>query len=294
MHNCHHSKKILLDLIRMPNNFSKYELSPLIMRALLGVAFLFAPVGAVWSESVLPALGKVWLEKQVSDPERGGQTGRSLTPMQDTLFKFADGKYQSVFSRITLAIPIIEDERQVSVRESVVSVRPNNIPITSHVIFIPGAIGAAPNTADGVSAVVVTLMRDDRPKDRESILTRFEPDNDGVRALYARQGAEYSRVQTNMGDAVQRVLRNRSGVDPFPYQSMAEGGDELVSLGITRYVVAPNDSLIEFSQVIPCRKRAELDCKQKAIGNMDRFMSGVSDFLLIGQVLKSTAPSKKR
>lgn len=265
-----------------------------VMRAPIAVLCLFLPVGSVWSDNLLPTLGKVWLEKQVSNPEGGLQTGRSLTPMPDTLFKYADGKYQSVFSRITLAVPVIENELQVSVRESVVSARPNNVPITSHVIFIPGATGAAPATAEGVSAVVVTLLRDDRPKDSESILARFEPPNDGVRALYARQGTEYSRVQTNFGEAVQRVLRNRSAVDPFPYQSIAQGGAELISLGFTRYVVAPNDSLIEFSQVVPCAKQTEPECKQKASNSMDRFMAGVSQFLLIGDVLTNMSPTDKR
>lgn len=270
------------------NAFCKFFRTP------IAVLCLLLPAGAVWSESALPALGKVWLEKQVSNPEGGLQTGRALTPMPTTLFTYADRKYQSVFSRITLTIPVIENELQVSVRESVVSARPNNVPITSHVIFIPGATGAAPATAAGVSAVVVTLLRDDRPKDTESILTQFEPANEGVRALYGRQGTEYSRVKTNLGQAVQRVLRNRTAVDPFPYQSVAQGGEELISMGVTRYVVSPNDSLIEFSQVVPCNKQTELECKQKASNSMDRFMSGVSEFLLIGDVLKTMPSTDKK
>jgi hypothetical protein len=274
--------------------FSKLYIFCKPLRAPIAVLCLLLPAGAVWSENALPTLGKVWLEKQVSNPEGGLQTGRSLTPMPDTHFKYADGKYQSVFSRITMAIPVIGNELQVSVRESVVSARANNVPITSHVIFIPGATGAAPATAEGVSAVVVTLLRDDRPKDSQSVLTQFEPPNDGVRALYARQGAEYSRVKTNFGEAVQRVLRNRSAVDPFPYQSVAQGGADLISLGVTRHVVAPNDSLIEFSQVVPCTKQTESECKQKASISMDRFMSGVSEFLLISDVLKSMPSTDKR
>lgn len=271
-----------------PNTFCK------MLRAQIAALAIFGVSGAAWSENALPTLGKVWLEKQVANPEGSLQTGRSMTPMPDTLFKYANGKYQSVFSRITLAIPVIENETQVSVRESVVSARANNVPITSHVIFIPGATGAAPATAEGVSAIVVTLLRDDRPKDSASVLTQFEPPNDGVRALYARQGAEYSRLKTNFGEAVQRVLRNRSAVDPFPYQSVAQGGADLISLGVTRYVVAPNDSLIEFSQVVPCAKQTESECKQKASNSMDRFMAGVSEFLLIGDTLKTMPSTEKR
>ncbi len=236
----------------------------------------------VAAQDAYPKLGKLWLENQVSNPEGKAQTGRMLVPLPDDFYKYADGKYQSILSRITVAVPVIGNESVISVRESVIARRPNGFPITSHVLFVPGAMGMAPSNQDGVSAIVVTLLRDDRPKDGESVLSQFEPPNEGVRAVYAKQGVDFSRVKTNMGDGVQRVIRNRLANEPFPYKVQIRGGSELVSIGVTRYVVAPNDSLLEFSQVVPCTNSSESDCRQRALDMMQKFMTGVSDFLLVG------------
>lgn len=248
-------------------------------------AILTMPCWAV-TETVNPSLGKRWFETQLANPESKEPTGRQLVALPDNFYKYSEGNYQSVLSRMTIAVPVIGSESQVSVRESVVSRRPNGVPITSHVMFIPGAIGAAPSNEDGVSAVVVTLLREDRPKDSESVLRSFEPTNDDARKALALQGMEYNRLSTNMGVAVQRIVRNRLVDDPFPYLMRVRAGEGFGSFGVTRYVVAPNDSLIEFSQVVPCGGLVEGECKQKALTRMNVFMAGVREFLLAGNVYK--------
>lgn len=248
----------------------------LIVTGLVAAAFT-----AVAAEVSPPTLGKTWMETQITNPESPGQTGRKLVPLAENAYSYKDGNYKSVLSRISVGVPVLGTETQVSVRESVLSRRANGLPITSHVLFIPGPLGAAPDSKDGVSAIVVTLLRDDRPKEAPTVLSQFVPPDESSRAALAQRGVTFSRVPTNMGEAVQRIVRNRAANDPFPYQVHQRPEVDVMTMGVTRYVVAPNDSLIEFSQVVPCNGERERECSNRAIDLMQRFMASVSEFLTI-------------
>ena len=244
---------------------------------LLTWVFLLVPA----SVGAQPRLGKLWLESQLGDPERGVQTGRGMTELPVAAYRFDGGVYESIASRIALSLPVFRDEAVVSVRESIIARRPDGSFITTHVLFVPGPVGLGLLTDEGVSAVVVTRLRDDRPKDRESVLRQFEPPNEQARAAMAQRGVEYDRVGTNMGQAVQRVVRNRAANEPFPYRMQLSTDQALRSIGASRYVIAEGDSLIEFSQVYPCAQQSETDCRSNAVSALDRFMAGVKHFLTL-------------
>lgn len=261
-------------------------LTSLIPKAVVSAAMALSAC-AVLASTAAPQLGERWWEAALGNPEGGGQTGRTLRPLPDTFYSYQDGRYQSVFSRLLLDLPVIGAETAVSVREAVISTRPDGrTPITSHLLFMPGAASSEAKTHDGVSAVVVTLLRDDRPKDAASVLRQFEPDSEAVRQQSLQQGVVYSRIPTRMGEAVQRMVRNRSALGPFPYDVRIDPQPSLVSVGISRFVVLSNDSLLEFSQVIPCGAQNEADCQQRAVAVMDRFMGGVHNFFLISNFVK--------
>lgn len=242
---------------------------------------LAATFTAVGAEVSPPTLGKTWMEVQIANPESPGQTGRKLVPLADNFYTYKDGNYKSVMSRISVSVPVLGTETQVSVRESVLSRRANGFPITSHVLFLPGPLGAAPDSKDGVSAIVVTLLRDDRPKEASTVLSQFVPPDESSRVALAQKGVNFSRVSTPLGEAVQRIVRNRAANDPFPYQVQQRPDVDVTTMGVTRYVVAPNDSLIEFSQVVPCNGEREKECSNRAVDLMQRFMASVSEFLTI-------------
>ncbi len=258
-----------------------------VLRIAFGWSLLISVSSAIAADGSFPVLGMTWMETQVANPESAGQTGRKLVPLPGNLYSYKDGKYKSVMTRITLDVPVIGAEKQVSVRESVLSRRPNGLPITSHVIFTPGAVGAAPNSKDGVSAVVVTLLREDRSKDASGILSQFLPSDENARAAMAQRGVFFNVVPTHLGGAVQRIVRNREAVDPFPYQVRQLPGAAVTTVGVSRYVVAPNDSLLEFSQVVPCNGEPESICSNRAVESLQRFMGSVSEFLTIDSQLRN-------
>ena len=202
---------------------------------------------AVWvsgvrgEESQELGLGKAWAETVLGDPERAPQTGRGLAPLPETAYSFKSGSYQSVVSRISLKLPRVGDERVVSVREAVVFRRPDGQAITTHVIFVPGPIGMVADDTNGVSAVVVTRLRDDRPKDRESVLRRFEPASDQERRGMEAAGLSSTRVMTQLGEAVQRIIPNRLTEDPFPYRTKLRTSESVVTMGISRVAVVEGE-----------------------------------------------------
>ena len=231
-----------------------------------------------------PALGKVWSETLLGDPQRaGGETGRGLKVMPESAYTFENGMYKSVVSRIKLKLPQLDSETHVSVREAVVSRRPDGTVITSHIVFVPDALGMASPPERGVSAIVVTRLRDDRPKDRESVLKTWEPPTEEQRLNYEKAGIFHSRIRTPQGEHVlQRVILNRAFIEPFPYQTRVAQGNAQ-SVGISRFVVIEGDSLIEFSQIVPCGSMEALQCRQVATDVADRFVDGVAEFLIFPQ-----------
>jgi len=227
-----------------------------------------------------PSLGKVWAETPLGDPAKSAETGRGLRPMPESAFKFEGGIYRSVVSRISLTLPRIGNEQVVSVREAVVYRRADGQTATSHVLFVPDRVGTSLNPSDGVSAVVVTRLRDDRPKDRESILRSWEPQTEQQRQGMEAAGAFHRRVQTGFGEAVERLILNRTATEPFPYKTNLDRGPAVKTVGVSRFVVIGTDSFVEFSQVFPCGQLAAEACRTAAIESSDRFLAGVREFLI--------------
>jgi hypothetical protein len=154
----------------------------------------------------------------------------------------SEGIYSSPYQGYQLRIPKVAGNPRVHVHQSLVSKRPDGTVITSHVLFIPdGGYGAA--------AVVVTRLRDDRPKDTASILSQFEPSSPDQYPLYEKQGVTYRRLSGEFGPSVQRTIRNRAFSWHFPYRVSVEPSHPKGTVGISRYVVM-GDYFCEFSVIV--------------------------------------------
>jgi hypothetical protein len=253
---------------------------------IIGSALLTAAVLAQAQTQQPPTPGSVWFEQVLGNVEKpGDQTGRKLQQItgNQQLYSFKNGQYTSVLSRISLKLPRIGAEDKVTVREGVPYRRADGEIATTHLVILPDAMAPAPTTdKQAISAVVVTRLRDDRPKDRESVLHRWEPSSQSEREQQHRQGIETTRVVLpRWGEAVQRVISNRASVEPFPYHTRILNSPTVQTVGISRFIVAGQDSFIEFSQIVPCDGRSADDCKAQAIASADQFMDGVVEFLIL-------------
>lgn len=241
--------------------------------------FLFSPFASA-QDVPSPKLGPVWSETPFGNPENSNQqTGRGLSPLPPSSFKF-DGKlYQSVVSRVTLALPLLTDEMTIGVREAVISRRPDGSPITTHLMFVPGGYAAALSDNQAISALVVTRLRDDRPKTPKVVLESWEPPAAHRDAL-ERSGVTQTRINTKLlGETIQRVIVNRSSTEPFPYQTKILRSQKVETIGITRVGVIAEDSFLEFSQILPCGSMTKEICTDRAIELADKFMGSVTQFL---------------
>src|SRR5262249_24941598 len=100
------------------------------------------------------------------------------------------------------------------------------------------------------------------------------------KAMEAR-GVEFARIQTGLGEGLERLVPNRTADANFPYRTHTdETAKQLRSLGVTRYLVSGEQALLEFSQVFPCRELAADACRAAALKASDRFVQGVSSFVL--------------
>jgi hypothetical protein len=216
----------------------------------------------------------------MGNPETAGnQTGRSLSPLSKDAYKFDGTEYQSIVSRIKLKLPRIGQEKTVSIREAVVFKRPDGQVATSHVLFAPNPWGPTYDTNLGASAVVVTRLREDRSKERDSVLSKFEPPSAAQREQHAKVGILYARVPSSLGESLRRIIRNRVFDEPFPYQTRVLNIPDTRSVGVSRFLVVEDDSLLEFSQIFPCGALKDEECTQKAVLVSDAFVEGVSQFL---------------
>jgi hypothetical protein len=88
-------------------------------------------------------------------------------------------------------------------------------------------------------------------------------------------------VETNLGPALQMVFRNRANTPlHFPGQVMGGGPFDgtTANYGVSRFVAVSPDTLIQFSQIVPCRGRSDADCKAAALQSLDAFVRGVVEF----------------
>jgi hypothetical protein len=237
--------------------------------------------GAAASPAQGPALGQVLQESLVPVPGKPGESTREFKPLPTGAYRFDNGEYRSGVSGLTLRLPQVRDEKVVSVREAVVIAQGKEVG-TSHVMFVPGPDGTKVDPLGPVSVVVVTRLRADRPHDRESVLRAWEPRTPEQRKAMEARGIEFARIQTGLGEGLERLVPNRIADANFPYRTHTdETARQLRSVGVTRYLVSGDKALLEFSQVFPCRMLAEPACKQAALKASDEFVQGVASFMLI-------------
>ncbi len=204
---------------------------------------------------------------------------RQLRSLSKDAYEIKDGLYRSVVSRITLRIPRIGDETFVDVREAVSLFRVDGTAATTHIMFdVDGTKNDAAISQDAQSAVIVTRLRDDRPKDVDSVLATLDG-GEQRRALLTKQGGfSYTRIETSLGPALQRVIRNRANTRRFPYDIAQLNGSGTMTYGVTAFVIVGTDSLVELSQLFPCGKRSDADCQTAALKAHEEFVSGVTEF----------------
>lgn len=228
-----------------------------------------------------PALGKVLQEEIVPVAGKPGESRREFKPLPQGAYQFQGGEYRSGVSALTMKLPQLRDEKVVSVREAVVRSHGKEVD-TSHVMFVPDPEGLAVDPLGPASVVVVTRLREDRPHDRESVLKAWEPRTPEQRKAMEARGVEFHRIQTGLGEGLERIVPNRVADANFPYRTHTdEAARPLKSVGVTRYLVSSDKALLEFSQVFPCRELAAEACKAEALKASDRFVQGVSSFVLV-------------
>jgi hypothetical protein len=246
---------------------------------------LCAAAGAQQAPTV--TLGRVLQEQIVPTPGKPGETSRSFKPLPEGAYRFELGEYSSGASGLVLKLPQLRDEKVVSVREAVVIRRPDGDPETSHVLFVPDPEGIAMDPLGPVSIVVVTRLRADLPHDRESVLKAWEPRTPEQRKAMEARGVEFHRIKTGLGEGLERIVPNRVADVNFPYRTHTnEQAKQVRSVGVTRYLVSQDKALLEFSQVFPCRELVGDACKEAALRASDRFVQGVSSFVLFSNPSK--------
>ena len=221
----------------------------------------------------------VRFEKLSAGVERpaGRPVVREMSPMPETLYVAKDGIYRSAMSRIALRVPRIDEEKLVDVREAVTFVRADGSPATTHIMFDPDGTRAANGPMDAQSTIVVTRLRDDRPKGAEHVLAGIDGGEERRVALMGR-GVDYFRVTTKMGLGLMRVIRNRAHSWRFPYDISLLQDSSAVTYGVTTFVVVGSDSLVEFSQLFPCGQRSDAACRNAALKVSEAFVNGVVGF----------------
>ncbi len=180
-----------------------------------------------------------------SSPETTSTPSFKTSPVERTGVITEDGIYKSPFHGFQLKIPKVADSTQIRVIQSIISRRPDGSPVTGDVMFLP-------NDSYGASALVVTRIRDDRPKDTESVLSNFTPPNENELAKAKQKGITYKRLDTVYGATLQRTIKNRRVTQYFPYQVGVDNSGTVSTVGISRFSVAGN-FLLEFVVIADSR-----------------------------------------
>lgn len=164
------------------------------------------------------------------------------SPIKDFKNIVIDGIYKSPYHGYEIAVPSVFGSHKISVHQALVSKRPDGTPITSHVLFIP------PNGSNA-AGLVVTRLREDRPKDAASVLRRFKPQSEEHSQALEKQGVLYKSYQGKHGEILERQIKNRTFTYHFPYRINTARSSEMKSLGISRYYVA-GDYFYEFTVLL--------------------------------------------
>lgn len=172
-------------------------------------------------------------------PSAPSHSSRKVESMEGVV---ENGTYLSPYHGYQIRIPKVANNSRVHVHQSLVSRRPDGTAITSHVLFVPdGGYGA--------EALVVTRLRDDRPKEPAAILSQFEPRSAAEYPLYERQGVTFRKMDSPLGPTLQRTIRNRAFSWHFPYRVAVDPSHPKGTVGVSRYVVT-GDFLCEFSVIV--------------------------------------------
>lgn len=180
-----------------------------------------------------------------SSPEITSKPSIKTTPIEKSGVVIENGIYKSPFHGFQLKIPSVADSTQIRVIQSIISRRPDGSPITGDVMLLP-------NDSYGAFALVITRLRDDRPKDTENILSKFTPPNEVELAKAEQQGVTYKRIDTTYGVSLQRTIKNRRITQYFPYQIAVDNSGTIRSVGISRFSVV-GDFLLEFVVIADSR-----------------------------------------
>lgn len=163
----------------------------------------------------------------------------------------SEGIYSSPYQGYQVKIPRVAENPRVHVHQALISRRPDGTPITSHVLFIP-------DSGYGAAAIVVTRLRDDRPKDAASVLSRFEPRSVDEYKAYEQRGITFRKLNGQLGPAVQRAITNRAFSWHFPYRVAVDSSYPRGTLGVSRYVVV-DQFLCEFSVIVDGSRASSAD-----------------------------------
>lgn len=204
----------------------------------------------------------------------GAPDGPSAPPhysrkLDSTEGTVSNGIYSSPYQGYRIKIPIVANNPRVHVHQALVSRRPDGTVVTSHVLFIP-------DSGYGAEAMVVTRLRDDKPKNSTAILAQFEPRSATDYAQYEKQGITFKKIDSRLGPTLQRTVRNRAFSWHFPYRVMVESSHPKGAIGISRYVVV-GDFLCEFSVIVHGASAATFEALQTlAERDLDVLMDGMS------------------
>jgi hypothetical protein len=180
----------------------------------------------------------------------------------------ANGIYSSPYQDYRIKIPVVANNPRIHVYQAVLSRRPDGTVVTSHVLFLPdGGYGA--------QALVVTRLRDDKPKNPASVLAQFEPPSAADYAQYERQGITFNRIDSRLGPTLQRTIRNRAFSWHFPYRVLVDSSRPQGTIGVSRYVVV-GDFLCEFSVIVDGASASTFEALQAmAQRDVDALMDGL-------------------
>lgn len=181
----------------------------------------------------------------------------------------AEGIYSSPYTGFRIRVPKISGEKRIHVNQALVSSRQDGTPITAHVVFRSSA-------GKDVYALVTTRLRDDRPKDVNSVLSSWEPKSAEEAAYFMANGMSIKRFKGPFGVSVVRSLQFRVPTEFFPYRiSVDRSGENGKSIGLTRLVVM-GEFFYEFSIIIYATpQESESDLASRAAKELDLFMGGL-------------------
>lgn len=184
------------------------------------------------------------------------------------------GIYNSPYHHFELKIPKVAGSTKIRVIQSLISSRPDGSAITSDVIFLP-------EDSYGASALIVTRIKENIPKDSAYILAQFTPPNEAELALAEKKGASYKQFESPQGTVLQRSIRNSRVSKFFPYKIFVEPSNDLNTLGVSRFIVK-DGYLMEFIVVADKRYISDSSKLQSfAESELDNLMSAVIKYPML-------------